>query len=162
DVEDPYRWCTVDVDAQGQAQKFHDKSASVDTPAKALIGVYYFPDLQDVQRASQEAVEASRAERRPAEIADILRRVRGPIKTAQAREWLDCGNPDRQAASHQALLQKRAFNELNINPVLGTITKRSRHTEKFLDEINYLRLLPRDVAALFPRVIDYAADWNSS
>jgi hypothetical protein len=29
-----------------------------------------------------------------------------------------------------------------------------------LDEINYLRLLPKDVAVLFPRVVDYAIDWK--
>lgn len=159
DVEDPYRWCTVETDNEGRVRLFHDKTANVVTPAQALIGVYYFPCLEDVRRCSREAVEESRARKRATEMADILCRLPGPLQTAPAKEWLDCGNPDRQAASHQALLQKRAFNELSINSVLGTITKRSRYTEKFLDEINYLRLLPRDVAVLFPRVIDYSTDW---
>src|SRR5262249_49070137 len=57
--------------------------------------------------------------------------------------------------------QKRAFNELTIDPILGTITKRSRNVEKFIDEINYLRLLPRDLAVLFPRVVDYSVSWDS-
>ncbi len=156
DVPDPYRWCTVEVDSTGAVKKFHNKSSSVQTPAKALIGVYYFPRSADLREASIAAVEANR----PTEMAQILQRLPGVVRSVPAREWLDCGNPDRQAASHQALLQKRAFNELSINPILGTITKRSRHTEKFLDEINYLRLLPRDIAVLFPRVVDYSADWN--
>src|SRR5262249_8873019 len=106
DVEDPYRWCTVEVDVRGQIQRFHDKPSSVATPPKALIGVYYFPDLEEVRRSSHEAIAASRTEKRSVEIADILKRLHGPIETAPALEWLDCGNPDRQAASHQALLQK--------------------------------------------------------
>ena len=57
-------------------------------------------------------------------------------------------------------MQKREFNELSIDPVLGTVTKRSRYVEKFLDEINYLRLLPPDLAVLFPRVVDYSTDWQ--
>jgi hypothetical protein len=161
DVEDPYRWCTVDTDDAGRIRQFHDKSPDVNTPARALIGVYYFPRLEDLRIASHAAVDGNRSSRRPTEMADILRRLPGSLRTVPAKEWLDCGNPDRQAASHQALLQKRAFNELSINPVLGTITKRSRHTEKFLDEINYLRLLPRDIAVLFPRVVDYSTEWNN-
>jgi len=41
----------------------------------------------------------------------ILERVAAtaPLKAVRAGDWLDCGNADRQAASHQALLQKRAF-----------------------------------------------------
>ncbi|MEM9075285.1 MAG: phosphotransferase, partial [Myxococcota bacterium] len=68
---------------------------------------------------------------------------------------------DRQASSHRTLLQKRAFNDLEIDPVFGTITKRSRHVEKFVDEINYLRLLPPDLAVLFPRVLGFSTDWNA-
>ena len=160
DVDDPYRWCTVETDPAGRIRQFHDKSASVTTPAQALIGVYYFPRLEELRTASHAAVDATRASRRPTEMADILRRLPGSLHTAPAKEWLDCGNPDRQATSHQALLQKRAFNELSINSVLGTITKRSRHTEKFLDEINYLRLLPPDIAVLFPRIVDCSPQWN--
>jgi dTDP-glucose pyrophosphorylase len=160
EVPDPYRWCTVEVNKQGAVEEFHDKSSSVKTPAQALIGVYYFPRTAELRDASNAAVNANRTMHQPTQMAQILQRLPGVIHTVPAREWLDCGNPDRQAASHQALLQKRAFNELSINPVLGTITKRSRHTDKFLDEINYLRLLPKDIAVLFPRVVDYSADWN--
>ena len=65
-----------------------------------------------------------------------------------------------QASAHQALLQARAFNELKIDRVLGTLTKRSRDSEKFINEVNYLRLLPPDLAVLFPRVLAYSLDWS--
>jgi dTDP-glucose pyrophosphorylase len=162
EVDDPYRWCTVETDDSGIISRFYDKSAVAPVPAQALIGVYYFPDLEAVRRASQAAVDAADAEGRPTEMADVLRRLPGPLRTAPAGEWLDCGNPDRQAASHQVLLQKRAFNDLAVNSVLGTITKRSRHVDKFLDEINYLRLLPSDIAVLFPRVVDYSTQWDNA
>ncbi len=95
-------------------------------------------------------------------MAGILNLVRqsSPLRAVSAGDWLDCGNPDRQASSHRTLLQKREFNELSIDSVLGTITKRSRYVEKFLDEINYLRLLPAELAVLFPRVISYSTDWQ--
>ncbi len=99
---------------------------------------------------------------RRAELAPLLDRARAgaPIHAYQAADWLDCGNADRQASSHQVLLQQRAFNELTIDPILGTITKRSQQVEKFIDEINFLRLLPSDLSVLFPRIIDYSPTGN--
>ena len=60
------------------------------------------------------------------------------------------------------MLQTRAFNELKIDSAFGTVTKRSRYVEKFLDEINYVRLLPPELAVLFPRVIDFSTDWEDA
>jgi dTDP-glucose pyrophosphorylase len=160
EVDDPYRWCTVDTDELGRIESFHDKSTDVPTPAKALIGVYFFPRLEELRRAGQAALEASLSTGRSVQMAELLNQLPRPSHTAPVKEWLDCGNPDRQAASHRVLLQKRAFNELKIDPILGTITKRSRNTEKFIDEINFLRLLPRDIAVLFPRILDFSTEWN--
>ena len=38
------------------------------------------------------------------------------------------------------------------------IRKRSRYVEKFIDEINYLRLLPPELGVLFPRLVDFSID----
>ena len=67
EVEDPYRWCTVETDPAGKIRRFHDKSADAATPAKALIGVYYFPRLEELRTASHAAVEANRVPRRRTE-----------------------------------------------------------------------------------------------
>ena len=95
-------------------------------------------------------------------MAGILNNVarHAPLRAARAGDWLDCGNPDRQASSHRTLLQKRAFNELSIDSTFGTVTKRSRYVDKFLDEINYLRLLPPELSVLFPRVVACSTDWE--
>lgn len=161
-VEDSYRWCTVDTDAQGTITAWHDKEPDRTAPLDALIGVYYFPKLDELRAAAGQAVTESEAQGRRTELAQILKNVAQvrPIRAVAAGDWLDCGNPDRQASSHRTLLQKRDFNELSIDSVLGTVTKRSRYVEKFLDEINYLRLLPPDLAVLFPRVVSYSTDWQ--
>lgn len=161
-VQDSYRWCTAETDAQGWVTALHDKEPDLPGPLQALIGVYYFPDLSELRTAARTAVAQSERVSRRTELAQILLQVKHahPIRAVVAGDWLDCGNPDRQASSHRTLLQKREFNELSIDSVLGTVTKRSRYVEKFLDEINYLRLLPPKLAVLFPRVIDYSTDWQ--
>ncbi len=161
-VEDSYRWCTVETNANGVVTALHDKEPGLGGPLAALIGVYYFPRLEDLREAARSADEESQRAARRTELADILRNVNAtqPIHAVPAGDWLDCGNPDRQASSHRSLLQKREFNDLSIDSVFGTVTKRSRYVEKFLDEINYLRLLPPQLAVLFPRVVDYSTDWQ--
>jgi hypothetical protein len=105
--------------------------------------------------------EAERAGRSPQlfDLLDVLRAESG-LRAVPAAEWLDVGSPDRQAASHRALLQKRSFNELHIDPVMGTITKRSHNVAKFIDEINYLRLLPPELQVLFPRIVQCSTSWS--
>jgi dTDP-glucose pyrophosphorylase len=159
-VDDSYRWCTAEIAADGIVARLHDKERDLPGPVQALIGVYYFPSLAALRTAAREAVDEHAGAR--TEMAHILDNIsqQQPLRAATAGDWLDCGNPDRQASSHRTLLQKREFNDLSIDSVMGTVTKRSRYVEKFLDEINYLRLLPPELAVLFPRVIDYSTDWQ--
>jgi len=161
-VQDSYRWCTAQTTAEGLVTTLHDKEPDLPGPVQALIGVYYFPDLAQLRTAARTAVAQAERVSRRTELAAILNQVKASvnIRAVAAGDWLDCGNPDRQASSHRTLLQKRDFNELSIDSVLGTVTKRSRYVEKFLDEINYLRLLPPKLAVLFPRVIDFSTDWQ--
>src|SRR5690606_26994850 len=157
-VDDSYRWCTVETDDRGRIHEFRDKVPDLPAPLQALIGVYYFPRLKELQAAARQAIADHEPRGQRTELADILRLVnqQREIHAVRAGDWLDCGNPDRQASSHRSLLQKREFNELSIDSVMGTVTKRSRYVQKFLDEINYLRLLPSDLAVLFPRVLNYS------
>lgn len=161
-VDDPYRWCTVETDSAGVVSAWHDKEPGLPGPMAALIGVYYFPDLQQLRAAACGADKQAGSENRRTEMADILKRIEAgaPVRAVAAGDWLDCGNPDRRDSSHRTLLQKREFNELSIDNVFGVVTKRSRHVEKFLDEINYLRLLPPELSILFPRVVGYSTDYD--
>lgn len=161
-VEDSYRWCIAESTADGTIARLRDKEVTVDGTLDALIGVYYFPDAAALAAAARENVEAAEAATRRAELAGVLERVNAetPIRLVRAGSWLDCGNTDMQARAHQTLLQARAFNEVKIDAVLGTLTKRSRDSEKFINEVNYLRLLPADLAVLFPRVLAYSTDWR--
>ncbi len=159
-VDDPFRWCIVETDPDGTVTTFHDKEAGLPGPMKALIGVYYFPDTAELLRAARAADAVAEAENDRTEMSDILKNMAGdrPIKAVAAGDWLDCGNPDRRDSSHRALLQKREFNDISIDDVFGVVTKRSRHVKKFLDEINYLRLLPPELSILFPRVVGYSCN----
>ncbi len=162
-VEESERWCIVQSDECGYVNTLHDKEPDREDPLSALIGVYYFPCVDELRMATQGAIRLTERAGRRTELSDILRllNARARIRVLDTGDWLDCGNPDRQASSHRTLLQKRAFNELTVDGVFGTVTKRSQNVEKFLDEINYLRLLPSDLSVLFPRVVACSTDWSN-
>ncbi|MCU0270594.1 MAG: hypothetical protein MUF83_18390 [Acidimicrobiales bacterium] len=159
EVDESYRWCVVDLDEHGAVVDLHDKQPGLEPPLQALVGVYFFPDVAVLQRACRQALATSPGR---VELAGILRAVQAEVglRGERAGRWLDCGNPDRQSAAQRVLLSERAFNLVEVDPVFGTLTKRSRHVEKFIDEINYLRLVPPDLAVLFPRLLDYSVEWD--
>lgn len=157
-VEDAHRWCTAEADEGGLLTALHDKEPREGGPHDALIGVYFFPEVEPARKSARAAVDASPQR---AEISAILEGI-GAIRVHPSGDWLDVGNADRRASSHRTLLQKRDFNDLDIDPVFGTITKRSRHLAKFIDEINYLRLLPPELSVLYPRVLSFSTDWDDA
>lgn len=162
-VDDSYRWCVAQSDQDGVLVELKDKVDGLPAPQDALIGVYLFDDAKRLQCAAAACVADAEKEGRRAELRCILEAVHAeePIRCARAGDWLDCGNADRQAASHRALLQARTFNELEVDEVLGTITKRSANRAKFIDEIEYLKLLPDDLKVLFPRVVAQSTSWDA-
>jgi dTDP-glucose pyrophosphorylase len=165
-VNESYRWCVAESDAQGRLVRLRDKEVGLPPPLEALIGVYYFPNAELARQAARQALRPiadAPTGRTKIELISVLNRVHSqtPIRVLRAGAWMDVGNVDRQAGANVELLQKREFNALSIDPVLSTITKHSRLKAKFFDEINYFRLLPKDLAVLFPRVLDFSLDWDN-
>ena len=66
--------------------------------------------------------------------------------------------PETRADQHSIFLASRAFNRLQLDSLRGTITKRSDRRGALIDEINYLRLVPRKLEGLFPRLVAYSTD----
>lgn len=159
-VDESYRWCIAQVDEDGRVTDLQDKVEGLTSPLDALIGVYWFPKAARLREAVADAIDRSPSRR--VEMAAVLDefRDREGLLAFPARRWLDCGNPDTQAASQRSLLEQRAFNSLQVDSTVGTVTKRSDHRVKFIDEINYLRLLPPSIATLFPRIVSYSVDWK--
>ncbi len=157
EVEESYRWCLADVDESHAVRQFFDKVPDRPEPRLALIGVYYFPDVDLLHQADRELRADRSAGLEMVTLLDWIRQ-RTPVRATRAATWLDCGNPDTQVRSQQRLLEERAFNEITVDPLLSTLTKRSENRSKFIDEINYLRLLPPDLSVLFPRIVEDSTD----
>lgn len=153
-VADAQRWCLAEVDARGHVSRLEDKPASNPAGLPALIGAYFLDP-------ARTAIEALRKEVASGNPSLQLRHALQPyidthrLRAHTAADWIDCGNLDRYNEARRRTLPNREFNDLRIDPLRGTITKRSRNRAKFLNEINYYRLLPADLSIFFPRLVDF-------
>ena len=161
DVTESDRWCIVEADPDGMVTAWRNKVPGLDLPLRAAIGVYWLPDAQ-AALASVRASGLDRAERL-VDVSALLEAATDAASSAvavAAASWRDCGNPDTQEASRRQLLSERVFNSLAFDERLGTIRKSSTNRAKLIDEINYVRLLPADIASLFPRIVRSSTSWD--
>lgn len=154
-ADDPSRWCLADCDASGLVRALRDKPAAAPASWPALIGVYHLSPIGPAVDALRETASTTAAS---LQLTSALQPyiAQDALHAHPAARWHDCGHVDRLLSSRRHLLQSRSFNRVEIDDVRGTITKHSEDTEKFLNEINYYRLLPADVAIFFPRLVDFS------
>ncbi len=154
-VQDSSRWCLAEVDGAKQVARLADKPEQNPDTWPALIGVYHLanstPAQQSLQRQLDAGVKSLQLRHALQPYIDA-----GELRAYPAGQWFDCGNLDLLASSRRRLLQSRSFNSIQIDELRGTLTKRSQHAGKFLNEINYYRLLPRDLVTFFPRLVDFS------
>ena len=154
-VNEFYRWCIVETDESLRAKTFIEKSSTYLGNGSALIGVYYLADRLFFCECLQSVWDAKKNKLIKMELSEALTvyKEKYPIYAYTAKEWFDCGNPDNLIRSRRTFLQKREFNTISFDDCLGTITKKSKNIEKFIDEIDYYKLIPSELNILFPRII---------
>jgi dTDP-glucose pyrophosphorylase len=154
-VADANRWCLAEVGADHRVTALADKPETNPGDWPALIGVYFLREAGPARVALEEELARGGASLQLRHALEPYIRA-GQLDGHPAANWFDCGNPDLLTSSRRRLLQARSFNSLQIDELRGTLTKRSRHRAKFLNEINYYRQLPADVATFFPRLVDFS------
>lgn len=156
-VQDATRWCLAEVNAAHVVKNLADKPQKNPDGWPALVGVYHLRDCEPARRALQSTLDSGAPS---LQLRHALQPYieTGNLRAYPAAKWFDCGNLDFLTSSRRRLLQARSFNAIQIDELRGTITKHSEHGEKFLNEINYYRLLPRDIVTFFPRLVDFGLE----
>jgi dTDP-glucose pyrophosphorylase len=154
-VEESFRWCLAETDGAGKVLSLLDKPAQNPGDWPALIGVYFLDSSASACARLSEL--AGGPEVRSLQLSDALEPYvqAGRLRSHPVAEWLDCGNIDMLTSSRRRLLATRSFNQVEVDELRGTITKRSTDLRKFSNEINYYRLLPNDLAIFFPRLVSF-------
>ncbi len=150
-VEDSSRWCLAVTDAQGLVTDYIDKQELVPGPKSALAGYYHFADGAALLRLVDRAIDDGERE-----LSAVLRRYGGvrPMTAREATHWYDFGHIDGLVEARRQLIHSRAFNSLEVNPILNTVTKVSRD-DKLRDEWNWYQRIPDELKVLAPRIVEF-------
>ena len=150
--EIPANWCVV-TSKDGKLDSIFDKEKDLQKTNEqhALVGVYYFDDLQSLKYDyagfnGQERVE----------ISDLIKKYkeRKTISTEICNQWYDAGHVENYFVSKQMLLKARYFNSLRFDRESKIVTKTSQNIIKLINEIEWYRKIPDGLSRLIPKIID--------
>ena len=161
---DLFRWTCFTVEEDGSVGRFIEKDADktgedvygVVIGAFAIVDVAAFHDrLRDACEAANDGIDPFfEALHAHFNATPPARRALCPV-----RNWTDLGHLDTYYAARQrAGMNARAFNALDVRDRRGVIRKTSAKNAKLADEIRWYLRLPKTLAHIAPRVLDYSLD----
>lgn len=159
--DDLFRWTTFRLDEAGFPTDLLDKGVEKEGPGRVFVGLFAFADRVRFRNCLARALEEPRAELDPFYRA-FEAYHRGCTTPPHAREtahWVDLGHLDTYYAARLVhAMGQRAFNDVRVDADRGVLTKRSRNTSDFRDEIHWYLSLPPALQYLAPRVFAHSLD----
>lgn len=154
-VQDFQRWCLVDENCN-----FYDKPDVPPRTDKALIGIYYFNNAKVYQKSLEKGMSHPKykEEYQIASLLDSYLEAGQFFELEVTSEWFDCGELHTYYESKAKLLSRssRAFNHIQVDTFMGTVTKTSNDkekTDKIEMEKQWFLALPSKSSLFVPRVL---------
>lgn len=146
------QWCLVSKDTNGYLDRIYNKERDISIADKeALVGYYKFSDTRLLKQLLAAEFFTSEAS-----FINVLLKYHHihPILVKTTQHWFDFGHVSGAVQARLGLFSAREFNSLKVDAVRGTITKISKKKQKLLDEANWYKELPSEVACYAPRVFN--------
>ncbi len=142
--------CLILKDAQGHVREVYNKDKGVSLEGKEVpVGYYKLSDTRLLKRLAM--AQFSRGDFDFFRMLMLYNKER-PILIKTTQHWYDLGTISGAVQARLGLFSTRKFNNLLVDAVRGTITKTSTRKQKLLDEANWYRSLPDELAVYAPRV----------
>ncbi|MCZ6673475.1 MAG: hypothetical protein O7C75_11125, partial [Verrucomicrobia bacterium] len=151
-VHESKRWCLIETVAEHNniVTRIIDKQNVQGESFQAITGFYYLSNYKLLKTCILEAIHSHKTE-----LSSVLESYMNnyPIRAKQVQNWFDFGHIDNLILAKRRLLQTRYFNQLDIDPILNTIKKKSKNNQKLQDELFWYLSLPDDLKVLTPRIV---------
>ena len=156
-VEDQWRWCMAQPNADGTLCRLVDKPAGRTPADLALIGVYYFADSVLLRRCIEDVYAAAERLHGEYQLSSAIERYNAirPVEVRRAKDWFDCGSIDRYITARRSIIQSRHLNSVWVDD-LGVLHKRSNGSDHLANEICWYLTVPDAVHPLTPRIFSYS------
>lgn len=139
-------------DDETTSGRFHFKGTQSETPFFPFTGVF-----RTDKNSLKKAVEKTTGQ------TDLLQVVASLNAFTEMRtekvEWIDVGHEINYAEARRKMISSRSFNSISVSSHSGILTKKSKHTEKLVNESKYVTMLPTELQVFYPRIFaDGATD----
>jgi dTDP-glucose pyrophosphorylase len=143
-------WCVVKTNEQGGLIDLIDKKELPGDYYTALCGYYQFSNPNTLLSCLKNSMKQGSKE-----LSAVLMQyhAKHPLSLKKVDTWFDFGHLESFVQSKKSLLRPRYFNQLTIDPLINTITKVSKKSDKLADELNWYLELPEKLKTLTPRII---------
>ena len=148
---DTKNWCIITKKDEKVNEVFDKKEFDKNKEHHALVGCYFFNDLNMLKKILSEFNNEEKLE-----ISTIIKKVKDVevITTEMAQKWHDVGHLENYFSTKQFILKTRYFNSLQFGDSGESIVKTSKDNLKLINEINWYKKIPRDILELVPKILD--------
>ena len=148
---DTKNWCIITKKDEKVNEVFDKKEFDKNKEHHALVGCYFFNDLNMLKKILSEFNNDEKLE-----ISTIIKKVKDVevITTELAQKWHDVGHLENYFSTKQFILKTRYFNSLQFDDSGESIVKTSKDNLKLINEINWYKKIPRDILELVPKILD--------
>jgi hypothetical protein len=161
---DSYRWTTFEIDGNGSMGPIHEKHTIKPSGHDQLVfvGAFSFSNPRLLVNHLHAALRNPISLSTDAFYLAVQTYYAGCAEPhfccTRACQWFDLGHVDTYYAARQQRMGERAFNTVKVDPQRGLLTKKSKHTQKFVDEIAWYLKLPPHLHYIAPRVFSHSLD----
>jgi len=144
-------WCVITKNEQKIDEIFDKEELNSNDDYHALVGCYFFNDVNLLKVIFKEFENDEKLE-----ISSIIKKLksRENIVTELAEKWYDVGHLENYFSTKQFVLKTRYFNSLKFDDLGKNVIKTSENKEKLIDEINWYKMIPKDISELVPIVLE--------
>ena len=148
---DTKKWCVVTKNGQKIDKIFDKEERNPNDDYHALVGCYFFNDVNLLKIILKEFENNEKLE-----ISSIIKKLKSKenIVTELAEKWYDVGHLENYFSTKQFVLKTRYFNSLKFDDLGKNVIKTSENKEKLIDEINWYKIIPKDISELVPEVLE--------
>lgn len=128
--------------------RFHFKGTQSENPFYPFTGIF-----RTDKNSLKKAVEKTTGQTDLLQVVASLNALT-EMQTEKV-EWIDVGHEINYAEARRKMISSRSFNSISVSSHSGILTKRSKHTEKLINESKYVTMLPTELQVFYPRIFAY-------
>ena len=144
-------WCVITKKDSIIDEIFDKKELHKDEKYHALVGCYFFNDIDLLKNVLDEFTDDEKLE-----ISSIIKKIKGQneFQIELAQKWHDVGHLENYFSTKQFVLKTRYFNSLQFDDLGKNVIKTSKNKEKLIDEISWYKEIPEEISKLVPNIVD--------